>query len=49
MICPHCEKLGFNIPMRKEDHSWRCRLCNYKTEEEKADEGTKQENTKVVR
>jgi hypothetical protein len=37
MKCPHCLKLGFEVEMNKDGHSWVCRLCKYKTEE-KADE-----------
>lgn len=28
--CPECKKLGFNLPMKKEGHSYVCRLCGYK-------------------
>lgn len=49
MNCPHCQQeLGFKIPLVRDGHLWRCRLCNYKTEEEKADESTEQQNAQVV-
>jgi len=48
MNCPHCAKLGFEMPMKKDGHLWRCRLCGYTTEEERVNEGTEQENPSMV-
>ena len=32
MKCPHCLKLGFDVEMVKDGHSWKCRLCGHREE-----------------